>query len=77
MIRHYEVGVMFLPWLCDDGKQNVVFKVGTPAQEHNCSEICFPLPYCVPVQPYAKNDKQWMWDVSYVEPDVFGNTWPL
>jgi len=79
MIRHYEVGVMFLPWLCDDQQQNVVFQVGAPVQlqKDDCLQVSFPLPYSVPIKPYSKKDRQWVWDVSYEDPDIFGNTWPM
>jgi len=79
MIRHYEAGVMFLPWLCDDQQKNVIFQVGAPAQVQNddCLQVSFPLPYSLPIEPHSKKDRQWIWDVSYEEPDIFGNTWKM
>jgi len=78
MIRHYEAGVMFLPWLCDDQQQNVLFQVGESSQEQkeNCLQVSFPLPYTLPIKPYSKKDKAWLWDLSYEDPDNFGNKWP-
>jgi tyrosyl-DNA phosphodiesterase-1 len=39
--------------------------------------ITFPLPYVIPPKKYELNDRPWIWDVQYKEPDILGNFWYL
>lgn len=72
MIRSYEIGVMFLPeYFVDGGEQfSLVEDQSTEATPY------FPIPWDVPLEPYTKADRPWVWDIPYTDkPDSHGNAW--
>jgi len=82
MIRHFEAGILFLPSLCKNSKdEEISFTFGLPKNKEINSDdqfdISFPLPFKLPLEPYHPDkDKPWVWDIPYPKPDLFGKTWP-
>jgi tyrosyl-DNA phosphodiesterase 1 len=66
-IRHYEMGVLFLPSLCGNGRS---FAIDDGSAD---GRVVAPLPYSWPPQRYSDGDVPWSWDVPQAQPDVFGN----
>jgi tyrosyl-DNA phosphodiesterase-1 len=65
LIRHYEAGVLFLP-------DTNISK--SPSFEEDTKEnISFPLPYQIPLTD--KNTSPWIWDLTYIEKDILGESW--
>ena len=60
MIRHFEVGVLFIPSIFNLRS----FSVGNFA-ELTSTNIQFPIPYSIPPPLYSSNDKHWVWDVDF------------
>ncbi|XP_060081210.1 tyrosyl-DNA phosphodiesterase 1-like [Ylistrum balloti] len=70
MIRSYELGVLFIPKFFE---KKGIFKTSSDVDS---IDGVFPLPYDLPVTPYSKADKPWIWDIAYKElPDTNGNMW--
>lgn len=71
MIRSYEIGVLFTP-KCFGIKE--MFSVTNNMYEIDKNTL--PLPWDLPLKPYVKGDKPWIWDISYKDlPDSNGNMW--
>ncbi|XP_041468540.1 LOW QUALITY PROTEIN: tyrosyl-DNA phosphodiesterase 1-like [Lytechinus variegatus] len=69
MIRSYEIGVMMIP--CSFDKTWKTFPL---VDGHGQKE--FSLPWDVPLTPYSKSDRPWIWDIPYTDkPDSHGNAW--
>lgn len=74
MIRSYEIGVLFLPK--DQNPSNKYYHVkGKQRSEALTSKHSIRLPFDVPLSPYTKNERPWMWDVVYNTPDCHGQIW--
>ncbi|XP_033734263.1 tyrosyl-DNA phosphodiesterase 1-like isoform X2 [Pecten maximus] len=72
MIRSYELGVLFIPKFFE---MKGMFRTTCDADSIGGSSA-FPLPYDLPVTPYSKGDKPWIWDIAHKElPDTNGNMW--
>ena len=40
--------------------------------------VVMPLPYRIePLERYGSDDRPWIWDLPYPEPDTHGTTWGL
>jgi len=77
MIRNFEVGVLFLPSLTKHSKSGKPYKFqASKAPGISDDTIYFPLPYTLPLTNYGENEKGWVWDRQYIEPDVYGEIWP-
>jgi len=86
MIRHYELGVLFVPSMYS---KNTTFVIGEnwtknkPSNNNNnnnnsnnnTNTIGMPVPYLLPPAQYKGNDIPWMWDVPHPEPDIYGRGW--
>ncbi|VDI74315.1 tyrosyl-DNA phosphodiesterase 1 [Mytilus galloprovincialis] len=69
MIRSYELGVLFLPKFFGSKKTIPV------SSDINDTDKLL-LPYDLPLKPYQKEDRPWIWDIAYKElPDCNGNMW--
>jgi len=65
----------------------IIFKAASNIQEmvdweRNLSPevqniIVFPIPHEIPAQKYAMDDQPWVWDKSYLESDLFGETYQV
>ncbi|XP_069117076.1 tyrosyl-DNA phosphodiesterase 1-like isoform X2 [Argopecten irradians] len=72
MIRSYELGVLFIPKFF--GEKNTL-RTSSDVESIGGSNV-FPIPYDLPVTPYTKADKPWIWDIAHKElPDTNGNMW--
>jgi tyrosyl-DNA phosphodiesterase-1 len=71
MIRSYELGVLILPSLLTDEEVTIVSQ-----QFKSKGGIVVPLPYNLPLTPYAMQDTPWLCDVRHNKPDLFGEQWP-
>ncbi|XP_072032076.1 tyrosyl-DNA phosphodiesterase 1-like [Amphiura filiformis] len=73
MIRSYEIGVLFLPQHFEP--ESKFFAVGEQTSSSD-KQLEFPLPWDVPLVPYTKEDRPWIWDIPYFDkPDSHGNVW--
>eukprot|EP00057_Strongylocentrotus_purpuratus_P013588 XP_011668062.1 PREDICTED: tyrosyl-DNA phosphodiesterase 1 [Strongylocentrotus purpuratus] len=69
MIRSYEIGVMMIPSFFDKSRKTFPLTEGRGQKE-------FSLPWDVPLTPYSKTDRPWIWDIPYTDkPDSHGNAW--
>ena len=86
-IRSYEIGVMFLPSLIQQGLQVSEARLVIPntvdydmsatlngTSDGSTATVVLPLPYQLPPQRYQSSDEPWAWDKAFKEVDVFGRT---
>ncbi|XP_031555938.1 tyrosyl-DNA phosphodiesterase 1-like [Actinia tenebrosa] len=74
MIRSYEIGVLFLPKNQEPNQD--FFSIHGHTHAQSGSSIPVPVPFDLPLTPYSKDDKPWMWDVRHTDkPDTHGNIW--
>ncbi|KAL0216796.1 hypothetical protein P9112_008980 [Eukaryota sp. TZLM1-RC] len=69
-VRSYELGVLW--------------QRGLGIEELSCFETddgpkgCFlPLPFKFPARRYGANDTPWSWDISHMEPDIYGRSFTV
>ena len=86
-IRSYEIGVVFLPSLIQQGLQVSQARLVIPntvdydmpatlndTSDGSTATVVLPLPYQLPPQRYQSSDEPWAWDKAFKEVDVFGRT---
>ncbi|CAB3995701.1 tyrosyl-DNA phosphodiesterase 1-like [Paramuricea clavata] len=71
MIRSYEIGVLFLPQDFDTSEK--FFNL--PENQAESNGVILRLPFDLPVVPYTNEDRPWLWDRQYSQPDVHGHRW--
>jgi tyrosyl-DNA phosphodiesterase 1 len=81
MIRNFEIGVLFLPSLVSSALAvpNIeFFGSNLPSIDLAASppRVSYPLPCHFPPAKYGSNEKYWVWDIQYGQPDVYGLKWP-
>jgi len=78
MIRHYEIGVLFVPSLYKTqfSKDPPSFMLNSSKSETSKS-VNFPLPYRLPPTPYKRENEPWLWDVPHAQLDNWGHKWLL
>lgn len=65
LIRHYEVGVLFLSKSGVSTEEKTTFQefsLGKSPQVGSNQSIIFPIPYSFPPKKYSSHEKPWTWD---------------
>ncbi|KAK9764124.1 hypothetical protein K7432_008633 [Basidiobolus ranarum] len=87
-IRSFELGVVYFPASIEpDSEVRLTTKkhpgeepateLATRKRSTDIHNYWCPLPYDLPPTPYSASDRPWVWNDTYLEPDLFGATWPM
>ncbi|KAM7448607.1 tyrosyl-DNA phosphodiesterase 1 [Porites harrisoni] len=67
MIRSYEIGVLFLSKDQDPESKYFLVK-GNQGSKTSSASYSLQLPFDIPLSPYTKDERPWMWDVKIWSP---------